>query len=249
MGKPIIETFSLGKKYMIRNTQQDLKRKKRERSWVKSAISARYEDKWAIRDVSFKIEQGDIVAVTGGNGSGKTTLFRLLGEITDPSEGAILLRGSVSCMLEAGVGFHLELSGRENIYLNGTLLGMTRPEIDLKFDEIVAFSEVESYLDVPVKKYSSGMYVRLAFAVASFLRTDILLVDEVLSVGDKSFRKKSIERMKQMADEGCTILMVSHDTNILKSVCKSAIHIERGRFIEQGSLDNIMMGSRSEETH
>ena len=236
MGKLIIETYNLGKKYILPNAKQAVLKKQGLVKRIESAITSANEVKWALRDINVQIERGDIVAVTGGNGSGKTTLFKLLSEITDPSEGEIVLRGSISCMLEAGVGFHFELSGRENIYLNGTLLGMTRQEIDAQFDQIVAFSELKEYLNVPIKKYSSGMYVRLAFAVASFLRTDILLIDEVLSVGDESFRLKSIKRIKQMAEDGCTILMVSHDTDILRDICRTAIHIEEGRVVAQGSL-------------
>lgn len=240
MSKPIIETYDLGKKYHIHKPDKASEKASRKGSFVPSFFNRKNQDFWALRHLNIQVEQGDIVAITGGNGSGKSTLFRLLSQISGPSEGEIILRGSVSCMLEAGVGFHPELTGKENIYLNGTLLGMPRPEIDRQFDQIVAFSEVERYLNVPIKRYSSGMYVRLAFAVASFLRTDILLVDEVLSVGDESFRKKSIERMKQMAKEGCTILMVSHDKNILKSLCDNAIHIEQGELIAQGSLESIL---------
>ena len=208
MSKPIIETFDLGKKYQIYSPDNAAVKGGLANRLTSSVFSRKKQDVWALRHINIQIEKGDIVAVVGGNGSGKSTLFRLLSQISGPSEGEVILRGSVSCMLEAGVGFHDELSGRENIYLNGTLLGMTRAEIDKQFDDIVSFSEVEDYLNVPVKKYSSGMYVRLAFAVASYLRTDILLIDEVLSVGDESFRRKAIKRMKQMADEGCTILMV-----------------------------------------
>lgn len=186
--------------------------------------------------------KGDIVALVGKNGSGKTTLFRLLGEITDPTEGEVIIRGKVTCMLEAGVGFHSELTGKENIYLNGALLGMARKEMDSLFDRIVDFSELQSYLNIPIKKYSSGMYVRLAFSVASFLRTDILLLDEVLSLADKAFRYKAFDRIKEMSEKGCTILMVSHDTNILRGLCKSAIHIENGEFINKGTLEDVLAG-------
>jgi ABC-type polysaccharide/polyol phosphate transport system, ATPase component len=246
MSKAIIETYNLGKKYLIHNPDKKAKKRRSLKQRAKAAFSSHSEDEvWAIRDINISVEQGDIVAVHGGNGSGKSTLFRLLSEITDPSEGEIILRSSVSCMLEAGVGFNNELTGKENIYLNGTLLGMTKQEIDAQFDEIVAFSELEKYLGVPIKKYSSGMYVRLAFAVASFLRTDILLVDEVLSVSVESFRKKSIDRMKQMAKEGCTIMMVSHDVNILKSLCHNAIHMDQGKMITQGSLESIITNANS----
>lgn len=244
MSKPIIETKNLGKRYLIHTPDKVSVKQGTSNRLMSSLFPNRKEEVWALRHIDIQVEQGDIVALTGGNGSGKSTLFRLLSEISDPSEGEIIIRGSVSCMLEAGVGFHDELTGKENIYLNGTLLGMSRSEIDQHFDAIVTFSEVEKYLNVPVKKYSSGMFVRLAFAVVTFLRTDILLIDEVLSLGDESFRQKAIKRMKQMANEGCTILMVSHDTNILKSLCHSAIHIEKGKFIGQGSLESILLASQ-----
>ncbi len=241
MNQPIIETYNLGKKYSIRGSHHHVEVHLGWLDKIKRQLPFnRNREKWSLRGVNIQVNRGDIVALLGSNGSGKTTLFRLLGEITDPTEGELVLRGTVTCMLEAGVGFHSELTGRENIYLNGTLLGMAREEIEAKFDQIVAFSELEDYLNVPIKKYSSGMYARLAFAVASFLRTDILLVDEVLSVGDESFRQKAIKRMKQMADEGCTIMIVSHDVKILKDICRSAIHIEQGRVIAQGGIERIL---------
>lgn len=242
MAKPIIETYDLGKKYRIhspRNEGTDWK------LYFESALHFKgMQDVWALKHINLQIEKGEIIALMGNNGSGKSTLFRLLSEITDPTEGEIILRGKVSSMIEVGVGFHLELSGRENIYLNGTVLGMSKAEIDNRFDEIVAFSEIEQYLDVPIKKYSNGMYVRLAFAVASHLRTDILLVDEVLSVSDQIFREKSIDKLRQLAQEGCTIMMVSHDTAILKNLCTTAIMLERGKLIAQGELEEILQNSQ-----
>lgn len=241
MEKPIIETFDLGKKYRIASPDGKKERRASSNHWLKSVIPLHgKEDSWALRNIDLRVEQGDVVAVMGSNGSGKSTLFKLLSEITDPSEGSIVLRGSVASMLEVGVGFHLELTGKENIYLNGTLLGMKTAEINKHFDEIVAFSGVEHYLNVPIKRYSSGMYVRLAFAVASFLRTDILIVDEVLSVSDKLFKEKSIAQMKKMASEGTTIMIASHDTSILKGLCNRAIYLEGGKLAGQGKVKDFL---------
>jgi lipopolysaccharide transport system ATP-binding protein len=239
MGSPIIETFELGKKYRIGRPNQKGGSNGRPKFWHKPSSLLKNVDSWALRGVDLQVERGEVMAVMGNNGSGKSTLFKLLSEITDPSEGNFVLRGSISSMLEVGVGFHLELTGKENIFLNGTLLGMKPAEINKHFDEIVDFSGVESYLNVPIKRYSSGMYVRLAFAVASFLRTDILLVDEVLSVGDKSFREKSIARMKRMAEEGTTLMIVSHDTTILQELCKSAIYLEQGKLVGHGKVSDF----------
>jgi lipopolysaccharide transport system ATP-binding protein len=242
MEKPIIETFGLGKKYRV--SSADVKNGATEKSnnWIKSAFPFYgKQDSWALRNIDLRIEKGDVVAIMGNNGSGKSTLFKLLSEVTDPSEGSFVLRGTISSMLEVGVGFHLELTGKENIFLNGTLLGMKKVEINKHFDEIVAFSGVEHYLNVPIKKYSSGMYVRLAFAVASFLRTDILLVDEVLSVGDKSFKEKSIARMKEMASEGTTIMIVSHDTSVLTDLCNRAVYFQNGGMVGEGQVKDFLV--------
>ena len=235
MAKPIIETYNLGKKYNIFSPS-----KKKRKFHLDSVLPFRdKKEVWALRNLDLKVEEGDIMAVMGSNGSGKSTLFRLLSEITDASEGDIMLRGKVTSMIEVGVGFHVELTGRENIYFNGAVLGMSRKETERQFDEIVAFSGVEQYLDVPIKKYSNGMYVKLAFAVASHLRTDILLVDEVLSVSDHAFRQKSISKLKQLAHEGRTIMIVSHDTQVLRSLCKSALHLENGRMVDLGGFESV----------
>ncbi len=189
------------------------------------------EDFWAIKDVSFKVEQGDVVGIIGRNGAGKSTLLKLLSRITEPTEGRIRLRGRVASLLEVGTGFHPELTGRENIYLNGTILGMTRAEIKAKFDEIVAFAEVEKFLDTPVKRYSSGMYVRLAFSIAAHLESEILIVDEVLAVGDAEFQKKCLGKMHDVATGGRTILFVSHNMQAVSVLCN------RGMFLRAGSLE------------
>ena len=186
------------------------------------------EDFWAIKDVSFEVKQGEVLGVIGRNGAGKSTLLKLLSEITEPTTGRIRLRGRVASLLEVGTGFHPELTGRENIYLNGAILGMSRHEIRRKFDEIVAFSEVEDFLDTPVKRYSSGMYVRLAFAVAAHLEPEILVVDEVLAVGDAQFQKKCLGKMSEVSREGRTVLFVSHNMLAVTKLCTRGIVLERG---------------------
>jgi lipopolysaccharide transport system ATP-binding protein len=189
------------------------------------------ENFWALKDVSFDVKQGDVIGIIGRNGAGKSTLLKLLSRITEPTEGRIRLRGRVASLLEVGTGFHPELTGRENIYLNGSILGMSRAEIKAKFDEIVAFAEVERFLDTPVKRYSSGMYVRLAFAVAAHLEPEILIVDEVLAVGDAEFQKKCLGKMHDVATGGRTILFVSHNMQAVSVLCN------RGMFFRAGSLE------------
>ena len=186
------------------------------------------EDFWALKDVSFEIKRGEAVGIIGRNGAGKSTLLKVLSRITEPSAGRVTIKGRVASLLEVGTGFHPELTGRENIYLNGAILGMARAEIKRKFDEIVAFAEVEKFLDTPVKRFSSGMYVRLAFAVAAHLEPEILVVDEVLAVGDAEFQKKSLGKMSDVAHEGRTVLFVSHNMGAIKSLCRSVIVLEKG---------------------
>ncbi|MDD5598414.1 MAG: ABC transporter ATP-binding protein, partial [Victivallaceae bacterium] len=181
------------------------------------------EEFWALKDINFKIEQGDRVGIIGRNGAGKSTLLKILSRITEPTSGKIGMKGRVASLLEVGTGFHPELTGRENIYLNGAILGMTRAEIKKKFDEIVAFAEVEKFLDTPVKHYSSGMYVRLAFAVAAHLEPEILLVDEVLAVGDAQFQKKCLGKMEDVSKEGRTVLFVSHNMAAIRQLCNKGI--------------------------
>ena len=189
---------------------------------------------WALRDASFSVNQGEVLGVIGANGAGKSTLLKLLSRITPPTEGQDRLRGRVGSLLEVGTGFHPELTGRENIYLSGAVLGMKRREIAERFDEIVAFSELADFLDTPVKRYSSGMYVRLGFAVAAHLEPEILLVDEVLAVGDAAFRKKSLGKMGQVARGGRTVLFVSHNMAAVNALCHRAILLEGGRIVEAG---------------
>ena len=186
---------------------------------------------WALQDVSFEIKRGEAVGIIGRNGAGKSTLLKILSRITEPTTGRVELHGRVGSLLEVGTGFHPELTGRENIYLNGAILGMKRAEIQSRFDEIVAFAEIEKFLDTPVKHYSSGMYVRLAFAVAAHLEPEILLVDEVLAVGDVAFQKKCLGKMENVAREGRTVLFVSHNMNAVEQLCGSALLLERGRII------------------
>jgi lipopolysaccharide transport system ATP-binding protein len=194
------------------------------------------EEFWALKDVSFDVQEGDRIGIIGRNGAGKSTLLKILSRITDPTSGRVLIRGRVASLLEVGTGFHPELSGRENIYLNGAILGMSRAEIGRKFDEIVAFSGVERFLDTPVKRYSSGMYVRLAFAVAAHLEPEILIVDEVLAVGDAQFQKKCIGKLEEVAKEGRTILFVSHNMTVIQNLCSKAIWLDKGRVHSKGEV-------------
>lgn len=192
---------------------------------------------WALNDVSFDIMCGEVVGIIGRNGAGKSTLLKILSRITEPTSGRAILNGRVSSLLEVGTGFHSELTGRENVYLNGTILGMTREQIDRKFDEIVDFSGVEKYIDTPVKRYSSGMKVRLAFAVAAHLDPEVLIIDEVLAVGDAGFRKKCLGKIEQVARQGRTILLVSHNMLSIQSLCSRAILLEEGRIVFNGATE------------
>ncbi len=195
---------------------------------------------WALKDVSFEVKHGEVLGIIGRNGAGKTTLLKILSRITEPTEGRAEIHGRVGSLLEVGTGFHPELTGRENIYLNGAILGMKRTEIDRKFDEIVQFAEIEKFLDTPVKRYSSGMYVRLAFAVAAHLEPEILLVDEVLAVGDLAFQQKCVGRMGDVAREGRTVLFVSHNMAAVRKLCRQAMLVEGGRTKIAGSADSVI---------
>jgi homopolymeric O-antigen transport system ATP-binding protein len=198
------------------------------------------EEFWALRDVSFEFKLGDVVGIIGRNGAGKSTLLKILSRITDPSKGRVEIKGRVASLLEVGTGFHPELTGRENIYLNGAILGMRRAEIKSKFDEIVAFAEVERFLDTPVKRYSSGMYVRLAFAVAAHLEPEILVVDEVLAVGDSEFQQKCLGKMKHIAGQGRTVLFVSHNLAAVRSLCTRSLLLAGGRVVSNGPVDAVI---------
>jgi len=198
------------------------------------------EEFWALKDVSFELRDGERIGLIGRNGAGKSTLLKILSRITEPSEGSVHLRGRVASLLEVGTGFHPELTGRENVYLNGTILGMRRAEIRRKLDEIVAFAEVEKFLDTPVKRYSSGMYVRLAFAVAAHLDQEILLVDEVLAVGDAVFQQKCLTKMGEVAEAGRTIVLVSHNLVAIEQLCTTAMWLEGGRTVQHGPAEEVV---------
>jgi lipopolysaccharide transport system ATP-binding protein len=195
---------------------------------------------WALKDVFFEVKHGEVLGIIGRNGAGKTTLLRILSRITEPTEGQAEIHGRVGSLLEVGTGFHPELTGRENIYLNGAILGMKRAEIERKFDEIVQFAEIEKFLDTPVKRYSSGMYVRLAFAVAAHLEPEILLVDEVLAVGDAAFQKKCLGKMGDVAYEGRTVLFVSHNMAAIEGLCRKAFMLDQGRLATTGDAHEVV---------
>lgn len=195
---------------------------------------------WALKDISFDVNEGDVIGIIGRNGAGKSTLLKILSRITEPTDGEVRLRGRVGSLLEVGTGFHPELTGRENIFLNGAILGMRRHEIRKKFDEIVAFAEIEKFLDTPVKRYSSGMFVRLAFAVAAHLEPEILLVDEVLAVGDLAFQKKCMGKMGEVSKKGRTVLFVSHNMQAIRSLCPRAILLDGGRLISDATTEQSL---------
>ena len=195
---------------------------------------------WALRDVSFEIKRGEVVGIIGRNGAGKSTLLKILSRISEPTEGEVRIYGRVGSLLEVGTGFHSELTGRENIYLNGAILGMKKREIDRKFDEITAFAEVEKFLDTPVKHYSSGMYMRLAFAVAAHLEPEILMVDEVLAVGDTAFQTKCLGKMNDVASQGRTVLFVSHNNQAVRRLCKTCVWLEDGHVQQSGSTADVL---------
>jgi lipopolysaccharide transport system ATP-binding protein len=204
------------------------------------------EEFWALKDVSFQVRRGEVLGIIGRNGAGKSTLLKILSRITEPTEGRVRLRGRVASLLEVGTGFHSELTGRENIYLNGAILGMTRAEIRRKFDEIVAFAEVEKFLDTPVKRYSSGMYMRLAFAVAAHLEPEIMVVDEVLAVGDAEFQEKCLGKMRKVAgNEGRTVLFVSHNMAAVQQLCHHALWLDQGGTRKIGSADQVVQAYAS----
>jgi lipopolysaccharide transport system ATP-binding protein len=195
---------------------------------------------WALRDLNFEVVEGEVLGVIGKNGAGKTTLLKILSRITAPTEGRVVIRGRVASLLEVGTGFHPELTGRENIYLNGSILGMSKRDIDYRFDEIISFAEVEKFVDTPVKRYSSGMYVRLAFAVAAHLEPDILIVDEVLSVGDASFQKKCLGKMHAVSELGRTVIFVSHNLLAIENLCSRALFLSKGRLALDAPVSEVI---------
>ena len=197
---------------------------------------------WALKGVSFEIKHGEVIGIIGHNGAGKSTLLKILSRITEPTGGKADIYGRVSSLLEVGTGFHSELSGRENIYLNAAMLGMRRTEVQRKFDDIVSFSGIEAFIDTPVKRYSSGMYVRLAFAVAAHLEPEILIVDEVLAVGDASFQQKCLGKMEEVSRSGRTVLIVSHNMTIIEGLCERAILLEKGEIAKEGDAREVVKG-------
>jgi lipopolysaccharide transport system ATP-binding protein len=202
--------------------------------------SASQKDFWALKDINFEIKEGEVVGIVGRNGAGKSTLLKVMSRITKPSTGRIELNGRIASLLEVGTGFHPELTGRENIFLNGSILGMSRAEIRQKFDEIVDFSGISEFLDTPVKRYSSGMYVRLAFAVAAHLESEILVIDEVLAVGDMEFQKKCLGKMNNVAKSGRTVLFVSHNMGAVKTLCNKGFYLKNGTVLMQGDIDDVV---------
>jgi lipopolysaccharide transport system ATP-binding protein len=252
MSDPIIVVEKLGKQFQLGQLQQ---RHDTLRDALVDSLSApirrlrrrdhsREQDHqrllWALKDVSFEVQAGKAIGIIGRNGAGKSTLLKILSRITEPTEGRAVIHGRVGSLLEVGTGFHPELSGRENIYLNGAILGMQRSEIKRKFDEIVEFAEVARFLDTPVKRYSSGMYVRLAFAVAAHLEPEVLVVDEVLAVGDVAFQKKCLGKMSDVAQEGRTVLFVSHNMSAVQRLCSHALLLERGQVVASGISQDVI---------
>jgi lipopolysaccharide transport system ATP-binding protein len=195
---------------------------------------------WALKNISFDVQQGEVLGIIGRNGAGKSTLLKILSQITYPTQGEIVLRGKVGSLLEVGTGFHPDLTGRENIYLNGAILGMSKREINSKFEAIVKFAEVEKFLDTPIKRYSSGMYLRLAFAVAAHLEPDILIADEVLAVGDQQFQTKCLGKMREVSEEGRTVIFVSHNMHAIRSLCETGVLLKSGLLAKKGSVDDII---------
>jgi lipopolysaccharide transport system ATP-binding protein len=244
--KIAIRVRNLGKKYKIGGPQE---RYQTFREAIVKSLKAPMkvfhrappdEIFWALKDVSFDVEQGEVLGIIGRNGAGKSTLLKILSRITPPTEGSVEIHGRVGSLLEVGTGFHPEMTGRENIFLNGSILGMKKIEIEQKFDEIVKFSEIEKFIDTPVKRYSSGMYVRLAFAVAAHLEPEILIIDEVLAVGDAAFQKKCLGKMGDVAREGRTVLFVSHNMVAVQNLCKKGILLNDGKIVYQGDINNAI---------
>ena len=249
MTETVIRVENLGKRYVLGQSQES-SRYKTLRETITDAVFKPFrpadlrsetDDFWALRDVSFDIKKGEVVGIIGRNGAGKSTLLKILSRITEPTHGRITLQGRVASLLEVGTGFHPELTGRENIFLNGAILGMHRSEIRAKFDEIVAFAEIERFLDTPVKRYSSGMYVRLAFAVAAHLEPEILIVDEVLAVGDIEFQQKCLGKMHEVSHgQGRTVLFVSHNLGAVRSLCSTGILLRNGRLMLRADASEVV---------
>jgi lipopolysaccharide transport system ATP-binding protein len=247
--KPMIEIRNMSKQYVIQHSRgyyhnprlgESLSNVMRHPGRAIKGIRQPKEWFWALQDIQVNVARGESVGVIGRNGAGKSTLLKILSQITYPTEGEVLLRGTVGSLLEVGTGFHPDLTGRENVYLNGAILGMRKRQIDARFDDIVKFAEVEKFLDTPIKRYSSGMYLRLAFAVAAHLEPDILIADEVLAVGDQQFQNKCLGKMKEVSHEGRTVIFVSHNMHAIKTLCQNAILLKSGRVAAQGSADDVI---------
>lgn len=259
MSSPIIKVDGLSKRYRIGAKERGYKTFREAivdgisapvRNLAKLRKLTKFRDRqslnceedviWALKDVSFEVNEGEVLGIIGRNGAGKTTLLKILSRITEPTSGFVEIQGRLSSLLEVGTGFHPELTGRENIFLNGAILGMRKREIERKFDEIVDFAEIEKFIDTPVKRYSSGMYVRLAFAVAAHLEPEILLIDEVLAVGDIAFQKKCLGKMGEVAKGGRTVIFVSHNMGAIRSLCDRAIWLDNGQIVEKGATDEVV---------
>jgi lipopolysaccharide transport system ATP-binding protein len=250
----VIKIENLGKRYRIRSQKgyvnlKEVISSQLERLTLNKNKVSPYRDLWALQDVNVEIYSGELIGLVGLNGSGKSTLLKLISEVTKPTTGTIALWGRIGSLLEVGTGFHPELTGKENIYLSGSILGMPWSNISRKFDEIVAFSEMESFLDMPVKRYSSGMYMRLAFSVAAHLDPDILLIDEALAVGDLNFRRKCMTKMQNFVKSGATVIFVSHNMGLLAETCNRCLMLEKGRLVEEGPaaavIQRYMQNTRS----
>jgi lipopolysaccharide transport system ATP-binding protein len=250
MSRPIIEVENLSKRYRLGQFNAQTLREEAEQFFARfrnkgagkgDHLPSESSEFWALKDVSFSVKPGEVIGIIGRNGAGKSTLLKILSRVTEPTSGIAYIRGRVASLLEVGTGFHPELTGRENIYLNGAILGMTRREISRKFDEIVAFAEVEKFLDTPVKRYSSGMYVRLAFSVAAHLESEIMIVDEVLAVGDAAFQKKCFNKVSEVsAHQARTVLLVSHNMPSVLSLCARAIFLQSGEIVAHGDAANVV---------
>ncbi|MEA5256844.1 ABC transporter ATP-binding protein [Arcicella aquatica] len=245
----VIEAENISKKYIIDHIKSNAKAdtlrevvtdKLKNIFSKKTEEQISHEEFWALKDVSFQINQGDRVGIIGSNGAGKSTMLKILSRITEPSQGKIKIKGRVASLLEVGTGFHPELSGRENIFLNGSILGMKRQEIKKHFDAIVDFAGVEKFLDTPVKRYSSGMYVRLGFAISAHLEPEILIVDEVLAVGDAEFQRKCLGKMKDASTSGRTILFVSHNLTAVQGLCNKSMYMQKGKLLEMGETNQVL---------
>ncbi|TLU99179.1 ABC transporter ATP-binding protein [Dyadobacter luticola] len=258
MGVPVIVAEDIGKKYIIDHQKRGGSSSLRDivtdtlDNWFSRKNDSGFAEKeefWALKDVNFSIDQGDRIGIVGHNGAGKSTLLKILSRITEPTTGQIKIDGRIASLLEVGTGFHPELTGRENIFLNGAILGMSKNEIKQSFDAIVDFAGVEKFLDTPVKRYSSGMYVRLGFAIAAHLNPEILIVDEVLAVGDTEFQKKCLGKMRDVSESGRTLLFVSHNLTAIQALCNKSFYFEKGRLIDQGETTHIVTNYLSKVSH